>query len=679
MKRQLLLSASLLAGFGLACSCVNLEKLREYPEPRLYMDRDILLPENGINNVDITADIPEQFRNTNTSLRFAPFVSGAGGQLLELPPFVVEGRNGEVFNERTRALDAKYFDGVDVRTRESRECTQADYSTAFDHLGWMDNSTVYADLYAEAYTKSVYLGRYRLGCIPELSHFIDRSMYEKFYYGASMPDGRIICGGDQEPITEGVVFRQNSSVVKSSEKADRSFREHVARIASDPEVSGYRVSIFVSNSPEGTVEYNRELGEKRVEAMLRYALSVGVSEAECEIMTEIENWSGLEAWLRSSSIEHKSDIARIIGTTSDLDARENLIRKEYPEAYAVLVREAYPSLRRGDISITATYKGEPGKEYMHTYATTEGAVNSFVMVDGVREDISVVHTSMLDAVKRGDYKQAAGYADRIPNTGTPDVMLLNKSTVYAHVGRTEEAKALLKRLTGRFPEARYNLGTLQLVDGEYAEAESNLDGIICLNGAISDIYVSNNREAIDNLLLMPKSPKRDYLLAVAYERVGKEAESSKFLAEALRDPAVKRFHDESGCLLTGCGSAVFERAPAPAGKKAKAPKVEKAPKVKEPKAEKIKEPKAEKPAKVKEPKPEKVKEPKAEKVKKVKEPKPEKVKAEKTPKIKEPKPEKVKAEKPAKVKEPKPEKVKELKAERSPKVKKEKPAKDPEK
>lgn len=676
MKRELLL-LSLLFGLLMACSCVNLKKIHQYPEPQAATCGGALLPHDGSMDVGFTVRLPEEYRNTNTGIRFEPYLGTDGSRAASLPPFVIEGRNNEVFNERMGALSPKYADDVDLRYRYDKDdATLVEYQTTVAPVeGGFEGQSLYADLYADAYTRSLLLGRYHLGCIPDLSGFVDRSIYERFYYGGPAGTVRIIRGGEEVPVSEGVTFAVNSDKVKTETDADMAFREYFKRIVNDPELAGYNVIIYVSNSPEGSVEYNRELGERRMASMLAYAVSVGIPEGKCKLTMDDENWNGLLAALPTAGIENRAGIEEIIRNTPDPDEREKQIRRTYPADHAVLMREVYPTLRRGDITITAAYKGEPGVEYKHTYATTENSFHSFVLHEGNQTDISAIHDAMLDAVKQGNFREAEKLADRIPNSGAGDAMLLNKSTVYAKAGRTEEAKALLKRLAGKFPEARYNLGTLQLIDREYEAAEENLDGFIGLNTAISDIYMWENDEAIDVLLLTEKSPQRDYLLAMAYARKGKTAESASFLSQALENsPELRAFHSSNECSFSKCGESSFERAPLPEKvKKTKEPKPAKVKTEKAPKEPKVKEPKPVKEPKVKEPKPEKVKAEKAPKEPKVKEPKPEK-----EPKVKEPKPEKVKAEKAPKepkVKEPKPEKVRAEKAPKEPKVKEPKPEK----
>ena len=74
-------------------------------------------------------------------------------------------------------------------------------------------------------------------------------------------------------------------MVDSDSIDDESIRsemtEYVRSVLSKSDVKDYSVSVEVSNSPDGSVEYNRNLGNNRIQAVKNLLSEAGVDMDRC--------------------------------------------------------------------------------------------------------------------------------------------------------------------------------------------------------------------------------------------------------------------------------------------------------------------------------------------------------------------------------------------------------------
>jgi len=114
-------------------------------------------------------------------------------------------------------------------------------------------------------------------------------------------------------------------------------------------------------SPEGSYAHNEELAKARVLALKNHIMQLYHFDT-VEITTEYEpeDWAGLRRYVVNSNLANRERIVAIIDSDMEPDAKEALVKKEYPEQYEFLLRYCYPSLRHTDYFIV--YEKET-KEY----------------------------------------------------------------------------------------------------------------------------------------------------------------------------------------------------------------------------------------------------------------------------------------------------------------------------
>lgn len=542
MKRPLLYLVLSLVAVSSA-SCVRMARISTFPQAEIVLTDGYLVNEGGNVHVALHARLAEEYRNIHTGIRVEPVFDDGGTNKTELPPFVVDGPLHRTFNDRMKHFSPGQTDGAGLHKRYGEQGSEVLYAVDVPYDEWMGKAAFYADLYANAYTEEHYLGRVLIA-----NGMLDlRSLMEFTPFGRSYPytgqAAKVCRRGDFTAPAGTVVFGFDACDVPFAEQTADSFREYMQALCDDPALKDYRVSVRVANSPEGSLSYNQELGQKRIESLLDLLRQTGV--ASDKLTTEVadEDWDTLLETLPGLGLDHGSQIEGIIRSESDPDRREERIRREYPGDFVLIASKVYPRLRTGRITVTAEYEEDgTGGEALITESTFDQSgytIEEAVRSDDGRNIVKRLNDQMLAQLAKGGTKEAGRTADLIPNTFLPDTVRHNKALVLIADGRFREAKSLLKGVAN-IPEAAYNLGLLQLRDGEYDPAADNLDGFSDINAAIANLHVGRNERAVDILHLLRQSPERDYLLAIACARLNRKQQARELLASATAaSPALK--------------------------------------------------------------------------------------------------------------------------------------------
>ncbi|GHV56622.1 hypothetical protein FACS1894182_03540 [Bacteroidia bacterium] len=128
-------------------------------------------------------------------------------------------------------------------------------------------------------------------------------------------------------------------------------------VQKNPEVKIKRILIEAFASPEGELQHNITLSEKRATALRDYMVTTYGLDANCfTIRSKGENWEGLRSAVSMSRLTdtEKADVLRIIDI-QDLATRKSLL-KAYKDGtvYSCLLRDIYPNLRISEYRIDYT-------------------------------------------------------------------------------------------------------------------------------------------------------------------------------------------------------------------------------------------------------------------------------------------------------------------------------------
>ena len=263
-----------------------------------------------------------------------------------------------------------------------------------------------------------------------------------------------------------IKFLVNQSNIRGSEKKTeaivaltKAIKE--AKAAENKEFKSIEISSYAS--PEGELDWNEKLSNRRGEASSKYInreLKKLKASVNIDSKFTAEDWDGFQKLVEASSIEDKAVILRVLSMYTDPQQREQEI-KNIAVAYKAIAEEILPELRRSKMTLTVNVIGKSDAE-----------IDSLAKVDAKQlnvEELLYAATLVADnAAKAEIYTKAT---EIYPN----DYRTFNNlgMVLYAQ-GKCEEAgrcfaKAL--ELAPECPNVNYNNGLIALCKKDIAKAE----------------------------------------------------------------------------------------------------------------------------------------------------------------------------------------------------------------
>lgn len=345
-----------------------------------------------------------------------------------------------------------------------------------------------------------------------------------------------------------VMYDYNSATIKRSELRSDSVKELQAaldEIASDPRytVTGTRVVAYAS--PEGGQQYNAKLSDKRAESAKKAwdKVTGGMKTDDIQVKSMGQDWDGFKEAVQNSNIEDKELILRVLSMYSDPAVRESEIRN-MSKVYTEINKNVFPELRRARFIADVDYKNFSDDELK------ELADKAVDVLD--EEGLLRVASIISNADRKAElYKMAVSKfgSDRAQfnlavlslNAGKPDqaASLLKKVSkvdgdVNNALGVCELQKGNLDAAADFFrkagtTEAKANLGTIDILKGNYDAAVKNLEGTGSHNLAVA--YILTNQLDKAEKSITCKCARSNYLRAVIAARRGNSSDVEKYLAQ----------------------------------------------------------------------------------------------------------------------------------------------------
>ena len=127
-------------------------------------------------------------------------------------------------------------------------------------------------------------------------------------------------------------------------------------VKNDSDVTIRKMTIEGYASPEGPNDHNLMLSEKRTEALKNY-MNMMHSAIKIESSGKGENWDGFVKYLTTHPNTPQRDrLLSIARSNRTPDEKEQQMRKEAPEGFLYVVRNAFPSLRCTNYTVVYTVR-----------------------------------------------------------------------------------------------------------------------------------------------------------------------------------------------------------------------------------------------------------------------------------------------------------------------------------
>ncbi len=423
-------------------------------------------------------------------LVFVPVIS-SGSESQDFPEFRITGRY-----RYYRHLRNKDLSETDRMYRYGK-MDMLHYEASVPYARWMDSSKV------------AVLNKY-CGCLCKVENNSRRSELAVVDLTDLVftPDYFYIVPQEKEVVLEVsgsafVEFVVNSTDIREDYRNNISELNKITAtidsIKADPDVHIVSLVIKGYASPEGAYSANARLASMRTMALkeylnVRYAFPASIIKTDCEP----EDWSGFARLLSKTSLKHRDDILRLIADDAlEPDAKENLIRKRYPEDYHFILTHIYPSLRHSDYRVTYKVKSYTDiNEAKHVMKSSPGKLSEheFYMIAQTYEPSSKEFNEVFDVMAR-----------IYPNEATACV---NAANVSMQQGDLQNAAKFLDRV-GEGAEADFARGNLAClienakpyVERDYAQAVKYFEKVESDNNRILAAKAS---EALHRIMSMRK-------------------------------------------------------------------------------------------------------------------------------------------------------------------------------
>lgn len=371
-----------------------------------------------------------------------------------------------------------------------------------------------------------------------------------------LSDDKVLVGKDRfQRITSHsqdvtINYLVNSSVVRPGELSDKDAKDMVAftkASAKDPAISMKGVSINAWASPEGELSLNENLASDRAKsaaAWLRGDLTRNKYEAAkadgfYTLSPRGEDWEGFKTAMQSSSIPDKDLVLRVLEMYPDVAKREQEIRN-MAATFKEIADNILPALRRSEIKLNYDRVGKTDEQISALARTQPDSLNAeellfaATLTNDINEQLRIYQEA--ERLFPADYRGAnnVGYIYMMQNrmadaetqfqkaNGIEEnpVSTNNLGVVARLKGDRKKAASLFAKAMSAGPEVKYNQGLVDIQNGNYGAANSNMSGMNTFNAALAKLL---GGDASGAQKIMDGAPEKDtamghYLAAIIAAR-----------------------------------------------------------------------------------------------------------------------------------------------------------------
>ena len=502
-----------------AASCASIEKMAQMAENvKVTCDPGVLECVNGDIDAAISVTYPEDYFNPKAILEVTPVLVYEGGEAA-MKPFVYQ---GEKVKDNYKVVSS---DGQTVKEK-----------VHFNYVPGMEKSRLELRGVARKGDKYVNLPAKKVADGVNTTYMLVKR------------DGFVTPKADayQEVISstaEGQIkYLVNSADVRNSELKGQSVKEFLAavdQINADERTSITGTEILAYASPEGPINKNNELADKRSssanKAFKDMAKKHGLTDADVKALGE--DWEGFQQLVKESNLEDKDLILRVLSMYSDPAVRENEIRN-MSQVFTALKSEVLPELRRARLIANVEYQNYSSDELLKLLNDNAD----------VLDEEALLRTATLvkdDAQKEEIYKRAI-------NKFASERAKFNLASLYINEGKLVQAESALAQVDANdpdvlnalgvialrkddlataanyfrranTPDAKKNAGIVQILSGDYDDAAKTLADVdgCCHNTVLSYILTGQLDKAASAAHC--KDQKVTYLKAIIAARQGNAA------------------------------------------------------------------------------------------------------------------------------------------------------------
>ena len=353
-----------------------------------------------------------------------------------------------------------------------------------------------------------------------------------------------------------IFFTINQSQVRSSEMTsaeNKAFKEYVTKAVANPNIVFKSMNVSAYASPDGELSRNADLAENRAKEATKAMMSMfkdkktkvdtASKEGFYNKVTTAEDWDGFKKAMEASSIADKDLILRVLTMYPDGEVREKEI-KNLSKTYTEVAEQILPKLRRAALTLNTDLKSRTDEQIMALAKSTYDSlsVEEILYAATLTNDIN----EKLDIYKKAETKYGSdwrtsnnvGYIYLMQNklndaeaefkkadglSANNPIIKNNLGICARWKGDRKAAMDLFKSATSAGSEPTYNMGIIEIQNGNYAAAVANFGAENTFNSALAKLMNGNADGAMSTI---DNSADKEaalsfYLKAVAGARQGK--------------------------------------------------------------------------------------------------------------------------------------------------------------
>jgi Tfp pilus assembly protein PilF len=273
-----------------------------------------------------------------------------------------------------------------------------------------------------------------------------------------------------------------------------------------------------------------------------------------------EDWEGFKSKMEVSTVPDKEMILRILSTYPDLDKREAEI-KNISKAYTEISDQILPSLRRAKITVNAEKKCKTDEVLTQMAASMPDSLTAeeLLYTASITSDMATQTAIYSNCARiyanewRAHNNLGCMYLmqNKINEAGASfdkaNQASANNPAVLNNLGIIAMKKSDMKAATEYYgqsnaAEANYNMGRINILNGNYSAALSNYSDANSFNAALAKLLSGNNDGAMSALEASSDkdSGMGNYLKAVISARKSDAAGVAQYLNAAIaKDASIK--------------------------------------------------------------------------------------------------------------------------------------------
>ncbi len=298
--------------------------------------------------------------------------------------------------------------------------------------------------------------------------------------------------------------------------------EYNKALAKDPRKKLKSMEVSSYASPDGALELNTKLAEKRQEASSKFLTQeLKKDEVEAEFKTKFtpEDWEGFQELMAKSNIQDKELILRVLSMYTDPEVREREI-KNLSSAFVGVANEILPQLRRSkfttsieligktDEEIAALADSDPSKlnpaELLYAATLTKdlnkklAIYNSFMKI--YSDDWRGFNNAGVVLVKQKKFDDAKSLFEKAEQLNNNEPIIKNNLGVCAlKAGDLVKAETYFGAASGAGDAVNNNLGILSIIKGDYSKAVKYFGDSDSPNTGLAKILAGDNNGALKSL------------------------------------------------------------------------------------------------------------------------------------------------------------------------------------